>query len=52
MRQQNYAKCTYQFLKEIIFQLICTLVHMNATLKQKNIHLLMAFNKCVYSRHS
>jgi len=31
------------FFKEIIFQLICTLVHTNVALKQKNIHFLTAF---------
>jgi hypothetical protein len=30
-------------LQEIIFQLICTLVHTNVALKQKNINFLMAF---------
>ena len=42
-RQQNCAYRTYQFLEEIIFQLVCTFVHTNTPLKQKNTRLLMAF---------
>ena len=40
-RQQNYANCTYQFLKQITFQPICTLV--KAALKHENIRLFLAF---------
>jgi len=41
---QCYITCTLPvLLQEIIFQLICTLVHTNVALKQKNIHFLTAF---------
>jgi len=41
---QCYIICTLPvLLHEIIFQLICTLIHTNVALKQKNIHFLMAF---------
>jgi len=41
---QCYIICTLPvLLQEIIFQLICTLIHTKVALKQKNIHFLMAF---------